>query len=93
MFTNPVSYVSVGSMSADLIQLSAAILRSVGLQLTGSGMGSWPSQHIATAIRIQRYQLKGRLYVHIKYGFHTIFTWLAALLPDDLVHLAATRPQ
>ncbi|MDR6805999.1 NADPH:quinone reductase-like Zn-dependent oxidoreductase [Dyadobacter sp. BE34] len=50
IFTNPVSYVSVGSMSGDLIQLSAAILRSVDLQLTGSGMGSWPRQHVAAAL-------------------------------------------
>jgi NADPH:quinone reductase-like Zn-dependent oxidoreductase len=49
LFTNPVSYVSVGSMSGDLIQLSAAILRSVDLQLTGSGMGSWPKEQVARA--------------------------------------------
>jgi NADPH:quinone reductase-like Zn-dependent oxidoreductase len=40
-FTNKVRYVSVGSMSGDLIQLSAANLRSVDLQLTGSGLGAW----------------------------------------------------
>jgi NADPH:quinone reductase-like Zn-dependent oxidoreductase len=50
MFTNPVSYVSVGSMSGDLIRLSAAIVRSVDLQLTGSGMGSWPREHVAKAL-------------------------------------------
>lgn len=50
MFTNPVSYVSVGSMSGDLIRLSAAIVRSVDLQLTGSGMGSWPKEHVAKAL-------------------------------------------
>jgi NADPH:quinone reductase-like Zn-dependent oxidoreductase len=49
MFTNPVSYVSVGSMSGDHIQLSAAIMRSVDLQLTGSGMGSWPREQVARA--------------------------------------------
>jgi NADPH:quinone reductase-like Zn-dependent oxidoreductase len=49
MFTSPVSYVSVGSMSSDLIQLSAATLRSVDLQLTGSGMGSWPREQVAMA--------------------------------------------
>jgi NADPH:quinone reductase-like Zn-dependent oxidoreductase len=49
MFTSPVSYVSVGSMSGDLIQLSAATLRSVDLQLTGSGMGSWPREQVAMA--------------------------------------------
>lgn len=40
-FTHKTSYVSVGSMSGDLIQLSAANMRSVNLQLTGSGLGSW----------------------------------------------------
>jgi len=45
LFTNPVSYVSVGSMAGDLIQLSSAVLRSVDLQLTGSGIGSWPREH------------------------------------------------
>ena len=40
-FTNKIRYVSVGSMAGDLIQLSAANLRSVDLQLTGSGMGAW----------------------------------------------------
>lgn len=40
-FTNKIRYVSVGSMSGDLIQLSAANLRSVDLQLTGSGLGAW----------------------------------------------------
>ena len=34
-------FVSVGSMTGDKIQLSAAILRSVDLQLSGSGLGSW----------------------------------------------------
>lgn len=50
MFTNPVRYVSVGSMSGDLVQLSAATLRSVDLQLTGSGMGSWSREQVAVAI-------------------------------------------
>ncbi|MES2278794.1 MAG: zinc-binding alcohol dehydrogenase family protein [Bacteroidota bacterium] len=40
-FTNKTRFVSVGSMGGDLIQLSAANLRSVDLQLTGSGLGSW----------------------------------------------------
>lgn len=40
-FTNRIRYVSVGSMAGDLIQLSAANLRSVDLQLTGSGLGAW----------------------------------------------------
>jgi NADPH:quinone reductase-like Zn-dependent oxidoreductase len=40
-FTHRTRFVSVGSMSGDLIQLSAANMRSVDLQLTGSGLGSW----------------------------------------------------
>lgn len=46
-FTNATRYVSVGSMSGDLLQLSAEILRSVDLQLTGSGLGAWPREHVA----------------------------------------------
>ncbi|WP_158795864.1 zinc-binding alcohol dehydrogenase family protein [Pedobacter sp. L105] len=45
-FTNKTRFVSVGAMSGDLIQLSAANLRSVDLQLTGSGLGSWPKDHV-----------------------------------------------
>ncbi|MDN3584806.1 quinone oxidoreductase family protein [Mucilaginibacter flavus] len=46
-FTNKIRYVSVGSMMGDLIQLSAANLRSVDLQLTGSGLGAWSKQQVA----------------------------------------------
>ena len=45
-FTNKVRYVSVGSMAGDLIQLSAANLRSVDLQLTGSGLGAWSKAQV-----------------------------------------------
>jgi NADPH:quinone reductase-like Zn-dependent oxidoreductase len=45
-FTNEIRYVSVGSMTGDLIQLSAANLRSVDLQLTGSGLGAWPKSQV-----------------------------------------------
>lgn len=45
-FTNRVRYVSVGSMAGDIIQLSAANLRSVDLQLTGSGLGAWSKPQI-----------------------------------------------
>lgn len=45
-FTNKVRYVSVGSMAGDIIQLSAANLRSVDLQLTGSGLGAWSKQQV-----------------------------------------------
>jgi NADPH:quinone reductase-like Zn-dependent oxidoreductase len=45
-FTNKIRYVSIGSMGGDLIQLSAANLRSADLQLTGSGLGAWPKQQV-----------------------------------------------
>ncbi|AWK06060.1 alcohol dehydrogenase [Flavobacterium crocinum] len=45
-FTNKTRYVSVGSMSGDNIQLSAQILRSVDLQLSGSGLGSWTRDEV-----------------------------------------------
>ena len=40
-FTHPVRFVSIGAVTGDKIQLSAEVLRSVDLQLTGSGLGSW----------------------------------------------------
>lgn len=45
-FTPKIRYVSVGSMSGDIIQLSASILRSVDLQLSGSGLGSWTKEEV-----------------------------------------------
>lgn len=45
-FTHKTRFVSVGSMAGDLIQLSAATLRSVDLQLTGSGLGSWTKEQV-----------------------------------------------
>jgi NADPH:quinone reductase-like Zn-dependent oxidoreductase len=45
-FTNKIRYVSVGSMAGDVIRLSAANLRSVDLQLTGSGLGAWSKQQV-----------------------------------------------
>jgi NADPH:quinone reductase-like Zn-dependent oxidoreductase len=45
-FTHKTRYVSVGAMSGDLIQLSATNLRSVDLQLTGSGLGAWTKQQV-----------------------------------------------
>ncbi len=45
-FTNKIRFVSVGSVTGDLIQLSAANLRSVNLQLTGSGLGSWSNDQV-----------------------------------------------
>lgn len=35
----------------DVIQLSAAIMRSVDLQLTGSGLGSWSRQQLGQLLR------------------------------------------
>ncbi|MDO6432219.1 zinc-binding alcohol dehydrogenase family protein [Flavitalea sp. BT771] len=46
-FTNKIRFVSVGSVTGDLIQLSAANLRSVDLQLAGSGLGAWSKQQVA----------------------------------------------
>lgn len=45
-FTNQIRYVSVGAITGDLLQLSAANLRSVNLQLTGSGLGAWSKQQV-----------------------------------------------
>ncbi len=45
-FTHKTRFVSVGSMTGDLIQLSAANLRSADLHLTGSGLGSWSKEQI-----------------------------------------------
>ncbi len=40
-FTHKTRFVSIGSITGDKIQLSAENLRSVDLQLSGSGVGSW----------------------------------------------------
>jgi NADPH:quinone reductase-like Zn-dependent oxidoreductase len=40
-FSPRTRFVSVGAMTGDLLQLSAANLRSVDVQLSGSGLGSW----------------------------------------------------
>jgi len=40
-FTHRTRFVSIGSITGDIIQLSAENLRSVDLQLSGSGLGSW----------------------------------------------------
>jgi NADPH:quinone reductase-like Zn-dependent oxidoreductase len=67
-FTNKIRYVSVGSMAGDVIQLSAANLRSVDLQLTGSGLGAWSKQQVGlvfTEILPEMFQLasEGKLRV------------------------------
>lgn len=45
-FTHKTRFVSVGAMAGDLIQMSAANLRSVDLQLMGSGLGSWSKEQV-----------------------------------------------
>ncbi|MBS1665469.1 MAG: zinc-binding dehydrogenase [Bacteroidetes bacterium] len=50
-FTNKIRYVSIGSVTGDRIQLSAAVLRSVDLQLTGSGLGAWSRQQVGQLFR------------------------------------------
>lgn len=45
-FTNRIRYVSVGSVTGDTIQLSAAVLRSIDLQLSGSGVGAWSRSQV-----------------------------------------------
>jgi NADPH:quinone reductase-like Zn-dependent oxidoreductase len=70
-FTTKVRFVSVGGMTGDLIQLSAAIMRSVDLQLTGSGLGSWSKDQVRklfTDILPESFQLAadGKLKVETK---------------------------
>lgn len=45
-FTHKTRFVSVGSLAGDSIQLSSEILRSVDLQLSGSGLGSWTKEEV-----------------------------------------------
>jgi len=45
-FTHKTRFVSIGSVTGDIVQLSAENLRSVDLQLSGSGLGSWTREHI-----------------------------------------------
>lgn len=45
-FSHKVRYVNIGSMAGDSIQLSAGLLRSVDLQLSGSGLGSWSKDEV-----------------------------------------------
>lgn len=49
-FTHPTRYVSVGSMAGDTITLTSDILRSVDLQLSGSGLGAWPKEQVGLLI-------------------------------------------
>lgn len=43
-FSHRTRYVTVGAMSGDTIQLSSQILRSIDIQLSGSGIGSWTKE-------------------------------------------------
>lgn len=45
-FSHKVRYISIGAMSGDTIKLSASILRSVDLHLSGSGLGSWTKTEV-----------------------------------------------
>jgi NADPH:quinone reductase-like Zn-dependent oxidoreductase len=45
-FTPSTRFVSVGSITGDMIQLSAANLRSANLQIAGSGLGSWTKTQV-----------------------------------------------
>jgi len=59
-FTNRIRFVSVGSMAGDTIQLSAANLRSINIQLTGSGLGAWSKTEVSqlfTSILPEMFQL------------------------------------
>lgn len=50
MFTPETKFVTIGSMAGDKIQLSSEILRSVDLQLSGSGLGSWTQNEMSELI-------------------------------------------
>lgn len=45
-FTHRVHFVSVGTITGDSVALSGATLRSVDLQLSGSGLGSWSREQV-----------------------------------------------
>lgn len=50
-FTHRTRFVSIGAMTGDLLRLSAENLRSVDLQLSGSGLGSWTKEQVQLLIR------------------------------------------
>ena len=45
-FSNKIRYVSIGAMSGETIPLSAQLLRSINIQLTGSGLGAWTKEQV-----------------------------------------------
>jgi len=50
-FTHRTRFVSIGAVTGDKIQLSAEILRSADLHLTGSGLGSWTKEEMKKLFR------------------------------------------
>jgi NADPH:quinone reductase-like Zn-dependent oxidoreductase len=50
-FTHKTRFVSIGAVTGDKIQLSAEVLRSVDLHLTGSGLGSWTKNEMKKLFR------------------------------------------
>ncbi|BAV04994.1 NADPH:quinone reductase [Filimonas lacunae] len=59
-FTHKTRFVSIGAVTGDTIQLSAETIRSVDLQLSGSGLGSWSRaefQQLFTDIIPEMFQL------------------------------------
>lgn len=67
-FTHKTRFVSIGSVTGDTIQLSAANLRSVDLTLNGSGLGSWTRDEVKELLRhilpdMMKLAAKGRLVV------------------------------
>lgn len=50
-YRNKTRFVSVGAMSGDSIELSSEILRSVDLQISGSGLGSWTHDEMKILFR------------------------------------------
>lgn len=50
-FTHKTRFVSIGSVTGDKIQLSAEILRSVDLQISGSGLGSWTKEEMQKLLK------------------------------------------
>jgi NADPH:quinone reductase-like Zn-dependent oxidoreductase len=50
-FTHRTRFVSIGAVTGDRIQLSSEILRSVDLQISGSGIGSWTKDEMQKLFR------------------------------------------
>lgn len=68
-FTHKVRFVTVGAMSGDTIQLSAEVLRSVDLQLSGSGLGSWTKaemQQLFVVILPEMFELAAHNKLHVE---------------------------